>query len=233
MIPCKAIPWEPFPNSKNTLFLFKRSVVISWDKPLPGGLCKPGWAHSSSPVYDWSGRLVFMTCRWFHCQKVRGSHSEHWGRAAFKGLTALMTESSVAHHAAFLRDNALRLTCGSHRAGRSTAEKHTPTRDRFSISTWLAVPPYPWCLTLFSRLQKVLCHHCLCLPYSKEKQCTHNAQFSFKHLLKPPLLSDQIHPPLYAHCFGFWSRNCSCCLSSDLVWASKLKRTALKSCWSV
>lgn len=168
MIPCKAIPWEPFPNSKNTLFLFKRSVVILWDKPPPGGLCKPGWAHSSSPVYDWPGRLVFMTCRWFHCQKVRGAHSEHWGRAAFKGLTALMTESSAAHHAAFLRDNALRLTCGSHRAGRSTAETHTPTRDRFSISTWLAVPPSPdvsLCFRGYKRFYAITA--CVCLTQRK------------------------------------------------------------------
>lgn len=183
-----------------------------------------------------------MTCRWFHCQKVRGAYSEHWGRAAFKGLTALMTESSVAHHAVFLRDNALWLTCGSHRAGRSTAEKHTPTRDRFSISTWFNLScrsSLPWCLTLFSRfaVTKGFMPSLLVFVLLKGKavvwKCTHNAQFSFKHLLKPHLLSDQIHPPLYAHCFGFWSQNCSCCVSSDLVWASKLNRTPLRSCWSV
>lgn len=59
----------PIPPSKNTTSLFKRSVVILWDKPPPVGyvslaqltLC----LRSMIGLEGWR----FMRCRWFPCQR--------------------------------------------------------------------------------------------------------------------------------------------------------------------
>lgn len=149
---CSFYKAMPTPPSKNTSSLFKRSVVILWDKPPPVGyvslakltLC----LQSMIGLEGW----ILWDAGGSPCQGALTLG------AAFKGLTAAMTETAVPHHAVLLRDDALRLTCGIHWAGISAAEKHTPTRDCFSIFhrfNLSCCSSLCWCFTLFSpRSQK-------------------------------------------------------------------------------
>lgn len=154
----------------------------------------------------------------------------HWSSAAFKGLTAMTTESRALHHALFLRDRALRLTCGpwGRSASRYKCYRKTHTHQGLLFSfPWFTLSccyPLPWCFTHFSPRSQKRFYSITAYVFLSFKgraavcvsvKCTVNAQFTFKHLL----FFSQICPPLWTHCFGFWSTKMQllfilrCCVS--------------------
>lgn len=135
--------------------------------------------------------------------------SEHCYRVVFKGLTALLTESSVALYTVFLSDHALSWP----EALSEQVEKQTPTRHYFSSFKFHQISCSPhWCFTVYRNLKNALSHDCLFYFFFliKEKAAvwkwTLKTQFSSEHLMKPHLLSIPSHvDSLYLFC----SQNCS------------------------
>lgn len=158
----------------------------------------------------------------------------HRSRAAFEGLTAMMT-----HHPVFLRNDALRLTCGSRGRLLSRYKRYrkTPTHRgllcNFPTGAAVTLSPDVSLLFLPSQSEKVLCHHWLCVSLRQRKSSG----------LKVPS-ENSFNPSsfFWTLCFVFWSQTCSCSWSSGVGWAYQLNRNHKLSferpggcviCWNV
>ena len=123
------------------------------------------------------------------------------------------------------------------RSGRSRAEKHPPTRDCFFNLPGFRAEPLFASLLMFRPVfplavrNGVTPSRFIFLLFKAKGRSLKmhangdNVQLNSKHLLQTHLFRNQSRPPLWAHCFGFWSRTCSCSWSSGIVLAYLLNRT--------